>query len=85
MPLQKGAPLMYCGIIVLEPQVLDLIPPSPPWSIMSGLIGPMVCDDLPIMGYVHTGLMHTVDDLATYERVRKEFGSKPPNLKFLKD
>ena len=78
-------PLMYCGVIVLEPQVLDLIPPAPPWSIMNGLIGPMVCDDLPIMGYVHTGLMRTIDDLAAYDRVRAEFASNPPNLGFLND
>ncbi len=74
---------MYCGVIVMEPQVLELIPPAPPWSIMNGLIAPMVRDGLPVMGFVHRGLMRTVDDLATYNRVREEFASNPPRLRFL--
>jgi len=74
---------MYCGVIILEPQVLDRIPPSPPWSIMSGLIAPMVRDDLAVMGFCHRGLMRTIDDLETYEKVRAEFASNPPPLRFL--
>ena len=75
--------LMYCGVIILEPQVLDLIPPAPPWSIMNGLIGPMVRDGLPVFGAIHRGLMRTIDDLQTYEKVRTEFESNPPPLRFL--
>ncbi len=73
-------PFMYCGVIVLEPAVLRLCPPSPPWSIMTGLIAPMVRDGLPVAGYVHRGLMRTIDDLATYERVRREFAAGTPDL-----
>jgi mannose-1-phosphate guanylyltransferase len=74
---------MYCGVIVMAPQVLDLIPPSPPWSLMKGLIAPMVRDGLPVMGFVHRGLMRTVDDLETYQLVKAEFASNPPRLRFL--
>jgi len=74
---------MYCGVIILEPQVLNLIPPSPPWSIMNGLIGPMVRDGLPVFGRIHRGMMSTIDDLKTYERVRAEFAANPPVFRFL--
>jgi NDP-sugar pyrophosphorylase family protein len=74
---------MYCGVIILEPQVLDRIPPSPPWSIMTGLIAPMVRDGWPVMGFPHRGLMRTIDDLNAYEKVRAEFASNPPSLRFL--
>lgn len=76
-------PFMYCGVIVAEPAVLKLVPPSPPWSIMAGLLAPMVRDGLPVFGFVHRGYMRTVDDLAAYERLRAEFASNPPELNFL--
>ncbi len=76
-------PFMYCGVVIAEPQVLDLIPPSPPWSLMNGLIAPMVRDGLPVFGFIHRGFMRTVDDLKTYEAVRAEFAAKPPRLIFL--
>ncbi len=74
--------LMYCGVIILEPRVLDLIPRNPPWSIMDGLIAPMVRDGLPVTGFVHRGLMRTIDDLEAYAKVRDEFASNPPRLRF---
>ena len=74
---------MYCGVIIVEPAVLDRIPSSPPWSIMSGLIAPMVREGLPVTGFRHRGLMRTIDDLRTYEKVRAEFASNPPLLPFL--
>ena len=74
---------MYCGVIIMEPQVLDLIPIAPPWSIMNHLIAPMVRDSLPVFGHIHRGLMRTIDDLRTYEQVRAEFESGPPRLSFL--
>ena len=77
------APFMYCGVIVAEPAVLKLIPPAPPWSIMAGLLAPMVRDGLPVFGFAHRGYMRTVDDLAAYERLRAEFASNPPELNFL--
>ncbi len=77
------APFMYCGVIIAEPAVLKLIPPAPPWSIMAGLLAPMVRDGLPVFGFAHHGYMRTVDDLAAYERLRKEFAANPPELDFL--
>ncbi|MHB8383204.1 MAG: nucleotidyltransferase family protein [Candidatus Binataceae bacterium] len=74
---------MYCGVIVAEPAILRLVPPAPPWSIMSGLLAPMVRDGLPVFGFAHHGYMRTVDDLAAYERLRAEFASNPPELNFL--
>jgi NDP-sugar pyrophosphorylase family protein len=66
---------MYCGVIVAEPAVLDLIPPNPPWSLMHGLFAPMVANALPVFGFVHRGLFRTVDDLKSYEALRQEFES----------
>ena len=74
---------MYCGVIVAEPPVLKLIPPAPPWSIMASLFAPIVRDGLPVFGFVHRGYMRTVDDLATYEKLRAEFAANPPELNFL--
>ena len=74
---------MYCGVIILEPAVLDRIPLSPPWSIMKGLIAPMVREGLPVTGFRHRGLMRTIDDLSSYQKVRAEFASNPPSLRFL--
>jgi hypothetical protein len=50
---------------------------------MTELIAPMVRDGLPVMSFVHRGLMCTVDDLETYRRVKAEFASNPPRPRFL--
>jgi mannose-1-phosphate guanylyltransferase len=77
------SPWMYCGVTIIEPQVLDLIPPTPPWSLMNHLVAPMVRDGLPVFGFRHRGYMRTVDDLASYETLRAEFAAHPPDLQFL--
>jgi NDP-sugar pyrophosphorylase family protein len=74
--------LMYCGLIVVEPPVLDLIPPNPPWSLFEGLFAPMVARGLPVFGWHHRGLMRTLDDLPGLEKLRTEFAAKPPSLEF---
>jgi NDP-sugar pyrophosphorylase family protein len=73
---------MYCGLIVVEPAVLDLIPPKPPWSLFNDLFAPMVAQGLPLFGWVHHKLMRTVDDLASYNQLRAEFANNPPTLGF---
>ncbi len=73
------APFMYCGVIVAESAVLDLIPPNPPWSLMAGLFAPMVANALPVFGYVHTGYFRTMDDLKSYDALKAEFASAPPS------
>ena len=76
-------PFMYCGVIIMEPEALDLIPPTAPWSIMNGLIGPLVRDGEKVAGLIHRNLMRTIDDVAAYEKVRAEFASNPPRLRYL--
>ncbi len=73
---------MYCGVTVVEPQVLDLMPSAPPWSLMNDLIAPMVRDGLPVFGFAHRGYMRTVDDLKSYDALRAEFAAHPPDLPF---
>jgi NDP-sugar pyrophosphorylase family protein len=73
---------MYCGVTVIEPQVLDLMLPVPPWSLMNDLIAPMVRDGLPVFGFAHRGYMRTVDDLKSYDALRAEFAASPPHLLF---
>jgi NDP-sugar pyrophosphorylase family protein len=72
--------LMYCGVIVAEPAVLDLIPAMPPWSLMEGLFAPMVANGQAVFGYVHTGYFRTMDDLKSYEALKSEFASSPPRI-----
>lgn len=65
--------LMYCGVIVAKPAVLNLITLKPPWSLMSGLFAPMVADAKPVFGYVHSGYFRTIDDLKSYDALKAEF------------
>jgi NDP-sugar pyrophosphorylase family protein len=74
---------MYCGVTIIEPQVLDLMPPAPPWSLMNDLIAPMVRDGLPVFGFTHRGYMRTVDDLKSYDVLRAEFATNPPALPYV--
>jgi len=74
---------MYCGVIVAEPAVFELMPKSPPWGLMTGLIAPMVASGLPVLGFVHDGYFRTVDDLSGYESLRREFETSPPNFRNL--
>ena len=77
------SPFMYCGLIVAESVVLDLIPPNPPWSLMNGLFAPMVARAQPIFGYVHAGYFRTMDDLKSYNALKAEFASSPaPRILF---
>lgn len=74
---------MYCGVWIAEPAVLDLIPKSSPWSVMTGLIGPIVAQGLPVVGYPHRGYFRTVDDLESYLALVSEFETSPPALPWL--
>jgi NDP-sugar pyrophosphorylase family protein len=69
---------MYCGVIVAQPAVLDLLPAIPPWSLMTGLFAPMVARGLPVLGHVHSGYFRTMDDLKSYDALKAEFASSPP-------
>ena len=79
----KLASYMYCGVIVAEPAALDLMPATTPWSLFTGLFGPMVADGLPVFGWLHRGFMRTLDDLDGYTRLRAEFGAQPPPVALL--
>jgi mannose-1-phosphate guanylyltransferase len=70
--------LMYCGVIVAEPAVLDLMPPTAPWSLMTGLFAPMVARGSPVFAHVHRGYFRTIDDLKSYDALKAEFASSPP-------
>jgi NDP-sugar pyrophosphorylase family protein len=79
----KLASYMYCGAIMAEPAALDLIPAAPPWSLFTGLFGPMVADGLPVFGWVHRGFMRTLDDVDGYQRLQTEFGAHHPPVVLL--
>jgi mannose-1-phosphate guanylyltransferase len=72
------SPFMYCGVIVAETAVLDLVPQKTPWSLMEGLFAPMVARGQSVFGYVHTGYFRTIDDLKSYDALKAEFASYPP-------
>jgi NDP-sugar pyrophosphorylase family protein len=70
-------PYMFCGLYICEPQVYDTMPAAAPFSSMKDLFAPMVARGLPLFGYVHGGLFRTVDDLATYGNLKREFAANP--------
>jgi mannose-1-phosphate guanylyltransferase len=74
------AAYMYCGVLIAEPAVFDLMPTVAPWSLMTGLFAPMVAKGLPVFGYVHRGYFRTVDDLNSYRALQKEFATTPPSI-----
>ncbi|HEV2171060.1 MAG TPA: NDP-sugar synthase [Candidatus Binatus sp.] len=72
------SPFRYCGVIVAECSVLDLIPSKTPWSLMEGLFAPIVAKAQPVFGFVHTGYFRTIDDLKSYDALKAEFAKSPP-------
>jgi NDP-sugar pyrophosphorylase family protein len=77
-------PLMYCGAMICEPAVLEMMPAAPPFSVITDVLAPMVRQGLPLFGFVQEGLFRTVDDLKAYERLRAEFANSPPPLPYMK-
>ena len=76
-------PYMYCGAMVCEPAILEMLPKTPPFSLMGGLFAPIAAQGLPLSGYVDRSFFRTVDDLASYEALRDEFAASPPRLAYL--
>ncbi len=75
---------MYCGVMLCEPAVFELMPPkAPPFSLMGDLFAPLLARGQAMFGYVHRGLFRTVDDLKSLEALRAEFAAAPPQLPFL--
>jgi NDP-sugar pyrophosphorylase family protein len=74
---------MFCGVYLCEPKVLATMPKSPPFSSMREIFAPMVAQGLPLFGHVHRGLFRTVDDLESYEALKREFASAQPALSYL--
>jgi mannose-1-phosphate guanylyltransferase len=79
----KLSPLMYCGVMICEPALLDRTKKPPPLSLTNDLLAPLVADGTPLFGYEHRGFFRTVDDLKGYEAIREEFSSAPPALDYL--
>jgi mannose-1-phosphate guanylyltransferase len=77
-------PYMYCGAMVCEPAVFEMLPKTPPFSLMGDLFAPIVAQGLPLFGYVDASFFRTVDDLAGYEALRSEFAASPPPLDYLR-
>jgi mannose-1-phosphate guanylyltransferase len=74
---------MYCGAIVCEPTVLEMVPAQPRFSLISDLLAPLVTQGLPLFGYIHEGFFRTVDDLTVYQQLCLEFAACPPILEFM--
>lgn len=77
------AAYMYCGVMLCEPAVFELMPSAaPPFSLMADLFAPIVAQGLPLFGCVHRGYFRTVDDLASLEALRAEFAAAAARLPF---
>ncbi|HEV3115379.1 MAG TPA: NDP-sugar synthase [Candidatus Binataceae bacterium] len=79
-PAMSVEAYMFCGLYICEPKVYDMMPPAPPFSSMKDLFAPIIARGQPLFGYVHRGRFYTVDDLATYENLKREFAANPPGL-----
>jgi NDP-sugar pyrophosphorylase family protein len=78
------AAYMYCGVLLCEPALFDLMPPiAPPFSLMGDLFAPLLAQGQAMFGHVHRGFFRTVDDLKSLEALRAEFAAAPPRLPFL--
>jgi mannose-1-phosphate guanylyltransferase len=76
-------PYMYCGAMICEPAVLQMLPKTPPFSLMGAVFAPIAANGMPLLGYVNNSFFRTVDDLAGYEALRAEFAASPPPLEYL--
>jgi NDP-sugar pyrophosphorylase family protein len=75
---------MYCGVMLCEPAVFELMPPkTPPFSLMGDLFAPLLALGQTMFGYVHRGFFRTVDDLKGLEALRAEFAAASPHLQYL--
>lgn len=77
-PPAQLEPYMFCGVYICDPKVYEMMPPPGPFSSMKDLFAPMLVRGWRLSGYVHRGLFRTVDDLATYEKLKLEFAAHPP-------
>jgi NDP-sugar pyrophosphorylase family protein len=78
------AAYMYCGVLLCEPALFELMPATPPpFSLMTDLFAPLLARGLVLFGYIHRGLFRTVDDLKSLQALRDEFAATPPALPFL--
>ncbi|MEO8322869.1 MAG: NDP-sugar synthase, partial [Actinomycetota bacterium] len=60
------------GIYVLEPEVLDLIPPDQPYDFSSELFPLMLEKGLPLFGYITEGYWTDVGNTETYLRAQAD-------------
>jgi NDP-sugar pyrophosphorylase family protein len=75
---------MYCGVLLCEPALFELMPPTPPpFSLMGDLFAPLLARGQAMFGYIHRGWFRTVDDLKSLETLRAEFAASPPHLPFV--
>jgi mannose-1-phosphate guanylyltransferase len=77
-------PLMYCGVMVCEPAVLDWLPKTAPFGLIADLLAPLLSQGQPQFGFLNAGYFRTVDDLRSYQDLRVEFDNRTPPLSFLK-
>ncbi len=78
-----SAPLMFCGVTICEPAVLSLPLRPPPSSLMGDLFAPALRAGAPLFGFTYDGYFRTVDDLAAWDALQREFASTPPPLGYL--
>lgn len=74
-------PYMYCGVMICQQEVLEMLPEAAPFSLVSDVLAPNLARGL--VGYLHESFFRTVDDLGGYEALRAEFIQSSPPLNFL--
>ncbi len=69
--------MMFCGVYICEPAVFELMPRAQPFSSFGDVFAPMVARTMPLMGWTHRGMFHTLDDLQSYQWLRREVAANP--------
>ena len=61
-----------CGIYVLEPEVLELIPSGRPFDFSHDLFPLLLSESKPVYGYVASGLWKDIGNLVEYGKVHRD-------------
>jgi mannose-1-phosphate guanylyltransferase/phosphomannomutase len=61
-----------CGIYVLEPKVLDFIPPGQPFDFSQDLFPLLLKESQPLYGFVGKGLWKDIGNLVEYGKIHSE-------------
>ncbi len=79
-PEQVFSRLANAGVLVVEPRVLELIPPERPYDFGHDLFPQMLAADLPIYGYRIDSMLIDIGTPENYRRAQEAFAQRRRSL-----